>query len=139
VMLAAQGTTRNLMAAALTSTTRGQVEVDRNVKNLDIMRWLSFISQATLLKFNECTYGANIYNSEFSAAVLCSRRCCPHLRFLSQFFPFNTSHLPFLDIHSHYHWATCWPVTITTTSKILFCGLKGRIYRVKGLSPQVQN
>jgi len=42
------------------------------------------------------TYGANIYNSDFSAAALCFRHCYPRLRFQSQFFPFNTSHLPIL-------------------------------------------
>ena len=101
-----------------------------------IVHWPIFTSQDTLLKFNECTYGANIYNSKFSAAALCSRHCCPHLHFLSQFFPFNTSHLPFLDIQRIYHWASCWPVAIATTSKILFSGLKDGYTRSRGVAPR---
>ena len=78
-----------------------------------VVRWTSFIYQGTLLKFTERTHGANIYNSEFPAAALCSRRCYPHLRFQSQFFPFNTSHLPNLNIHRYHHWASCWPIPIS--------------------------
>ena len=43
-------------------------------KTLHVVRWPSFISQVTLLKVNELTYGAKIYNSEFSATALCSQR-----------------------------------------------------------------
>ena len=51
------------------------------------MHRTTFISQDTLLKFNERTYGPNIYNSDFSAAALCPHCYYPHSRYLSQFFP----------------------------------------------------
>jgi hypothetical protein len=65
-------------------------------KTWHVVRWLSFISQDKLLKFNERTYKANIYNSELSAAALCSRHCCPHLRFLLQFFQLTRHIFPSL-------------------------------------------
>ena len=89
------------------------------------MRRTTFISQDTLLKFNERTYGPNIYNSHFSAAAVCPHCCYPHSRCLSQFFPL-TLHISFLYIHRHHHhWATCWPVLISLhpkVSSVLFHG-----------------
>jgi hypothetical protein len=61
---------------------------------------------------------AKIYNSDFSAAALCSRRFYPHLRFQSSFFPFNTSHLSSLIFHRHHHSASCWPVPISLHPKV---------------------
>ena len=58
------------------------------------MRRTTFISQDTLLKFNERTYGANIYNSDFSAAALCPHCCYPHSCYLSQFFPLTRHIFP---------------------------------------------
>jgi hypothetical protein len=119
VMLAAEGTTRILVAAGLTATTRGQVEADRYVKKpWHVVSWPIIKSQDTLLKFNERTYGANTCNSDFSAAALCSRRCYPHLRFQSQFFPLNTLHRSFLNIHRHNQSASCWPVPISLHPKV---------------------
>ena len=90
-----------------------------------VMRQTIFIFQDTLLKFNESTYGPNIYNSEFSAAAVCPHCCYPHSHYLSQFFPL-TRHISFLYIHRHHHhWATCWPVLISLhpkVSSVLFHG-----------------
>jgi len=61
-----------------------------------VVRWPSYISQDTLLQFNERTLGTKIYNSDFSAAALCSRRCYPHLRILS--IQHVTSFLPVITI-----------------------------------------
>lgn len=63
-----------------------------------VVRWPRFGAQITLLKFNERYYGAEIYNSSFSAAALCSRHCYPHLRLQSPFFPFDVSYLSFINL-----------------------------------------
>jgi hypothetical protein len=82
-------------------------------KSWHVVRWRRFVSQITLLKFNERTYGAKIYNSEFSAAAVCSRCCYPHFHFQSLFFPFDLSNIYFINFHRIHQWATCWPVSVS--------------------------
>ena len=58
------------------------------------------------------------FTIQISLQQLYSCCCNLYLCFQSQFFLFDMSHLSILNIHCHYHRASCWPVPISLHPKV---------------------
>ena len=113
-MLAAEGTTRLFVAAGLTATTRGQVEAHRYFKNLGT----SCADPVASLRTHFCNSTNVPSGLRFTIQISLQQLSVPAAAILtSAFFPFNTSHLSFLNIPCHHHSASCWPVPISLHPK----------------------
>jgi hypothetical protein len=117
-MLAAEGTTSILVAAGLTAATRGQVEADRNIKNLGT----SSADPVSSLKthfWNSTNVPTGLI---FIIQISLQQLSAPAAAILTHVFNHNsfhlTSHITHLTIHRHNQLASCWPIPISLHPKV---------------------
>ena len=109
-MLAAEGTTRLLVAAELTTTTRGQVEADRYVKNL-VTSCDDPVSSVRTHVWNTTNVPTGL---RFTIQISLQQLSVPAASILTSVF----NHYSFLNIHRHSHSASCWLIPISLHPKV---------------------